>query len=159
MKNLLLLCVLLLSTGLFAQSGYEKAMAAGLQQIKDAKTSNEMSSASAYFERIANSEKTNWLPYYYAALTNNLAGWMDETADKDKVSAKTNELIAQADALSKDNSEIYCFIIKLFGFNLKLPLLWGLFLYALVYVFIYRVFYFMLICLYLMSLRKLHKFR
>ena len=108
MKNLLLLCVLLLSTGLFAQSGYEKAMAAGLQQIKDAKTSNEMSSASAYFERIANSEKTNWLPYYYAALTNNLAGWMDETADKDKVSAKTNELIAQADALSKDNSEIYC---------------------------------------------------
>ncbi|MBK8356405.1 MAG: hypothetical protein IPL13_13850 [Saprospiraceae bacterium] len=33
---------------------------------------------------------------------------MDETADKDKVSAKTNELIAQADALSKDNSEIYC---------------------------------------------------
>ena len=74
MKNLLLLCVLLLSTGLFAQSGYEKAMAAGLQQIKDAKTSNEMSSASAYFERIANSEKTNWLPYYYAALTNNLAG-------------------------------------------------------------------------------------
>lgn len=35
MKNLLLLCVLLLSTGLFAQSGYEKAMAAGLQQIKD----------------------------------------------------------------------------------------------------------------------------
>ncbi|MBK8356406.1 MAG: hypothetical protein IPL13_13855 [Saprospiraceae bacterium] len=79
MKNLLLLCVLLLSTGLFAQSGYEKAMAAGLQQIKDAKTSNEMSSASAYFERIANSKKQ--IGYLITTLRSQITlrdGWMKQ---------------------------------------------------------------------------------
>jgi len=108
MKNLVLFSMLLLSTASFAQSNYDKAMANGLMQLKDAKTSQQMAASSAYFERIANSEKTNWLPYYYAAWTNILSGWMDEKSDKDKIATKANELIAQAEANSKENSEIYC---------------------------------------------------
>jgi len=108
MKNFLLFCVTLLATSSFAQSNYDKAMTSGLMQLKDAKTSQQMAASSAYFERIANSEKTNWLPYYYAAWTNILSGWMDDKSDKDKVAAKSNELIAQAELNSKENSEIYC---------------------------------------------------
>lgn len=108
MKNLLIFCALFIAINLSAQSGYEKAMASGIEKIKTAATAQDMSTASGYFERIANSEKTQWLPFYYAAWTNILAGWMNETSDKDKVAAKANELIAQADALSPDNSEIYC---------------------------------------------------
>lgn len=108
MKNLVLFCFLLLTSSAIAQSNYDKAMVNGLQQLKDAKTGQQMAASSAYFERIANSEKTNWLPYYYAAWTNLLSGWMDEKADKDKVATKANELIAQAEANSKENSEIYC---------------------------------------------------
>jgi len=108
MKNVLLLIALLASSALSAQTGYEKAMTKGLQMVKDAQTAQDMNAASAFFERIAVTEKNNWLPYYYAAWTQILAGYMDEKADKDKVAHKANELISQADAFQPDNSEIYC---------------------------------------------------
>lgn len=108
MKNVLLLIAFLTSSMLSAQTGYEKAMTKGLQMVKDAQTAQDMNAASAFFERIAVTEKNSWLPYYYAAWTQILSGYMDEKADKDKVAHKANELISQADALQPDNSEIYC---------------------------------------------------
>ena len=68
------------------------------------------------FERIAEAEKTQWLPYYYAALSNvNLgfnyaiaAGPMGGNADKvDPLADKAEKLLNKAEELSKDNSEIY----------------------------------------------------
>ncbi|WP_010522883.1 hypothetical protein [Aquimarina agarivorans] len=49
-----------------AQSNYEKGMqkAFGLWQ------ENKIEEASNLFERIANAEKENWLPYYYVANVN-----------------------------------------------------------------------------------------
>ena len=43
MKNLILICFMFLAVGLSAQSGYEKAMIAGLEQIQNAKTAQDMS--------------------------------------------------------------------------------------------------------------------
>lgn len=67
------------------------------------------------FERIANAEKTQWLPYYYAALCHVMAGYfsmgdnpMGGNADKiDPVADKAKALLDKAEELEKDNSEIY----------------------------------------------------
>jgi hypothetical protein len=73
---------------------------------------------SAAFERIADAEKTQWLPYYYAALAQVNAGNMLMTAnggvsfsnnsDKtDPIADKAEELLNKAEALTKNNSEIF----------------------------------------------------
>ena len=65
------------------------------------------------FERIATAEKTQWLPYYYAALTEVNAAYMMSlgkqgmAATTDPMADRAETLINKADALSKDNSEIY----------------------------------------------------
>ena len=66
------------------------------------------------FQRIADAEKNQWLPYYYAALANVSAAYMMSMgqmgmADKtDPIADKAETLLNKADELSKDNSEIYC---------------------------------------------------
>ena len=90
-----------------AQTKYEAAMARGLEQFKAAKTVDDMSAASAFFERIADAEKDKWLPYYYAAYTNYITGWMNPKADKDKIGEKSKDLIGKAEAI-EHNSELYC---------------------------------------------------
>ena len=61
------------------------------------------------FERIANAEKNQWLPYYYAAFCQVNYGFMEQ--DKDKVDGfadKATDLINKADSLMPNNSEISC---------------------------------------------------
>lgn len=61
------------------------------------------------FERIANAEKNQWLPYYYAAFCQVNYGFM--ATDKTKVDAyadKAAALIQKADSLAPNNSEISC---------------------------------------------------
>lgn len=108
MKKLFLIVVLLVAGFANAQSRYEGAMEKGLAQLKDAKTPAEMLAVSAFFERVADAEKDKWLPYYYAARTNILGGWMDPKADKDQSAEKSKELIAKAESLEPNNSEIFC---------------------------------------------------
>jgi hypothetical protein len=67
------------------------------------------------FERIAAAEKTEWLPYYYAALAYINAGYTfsmdgtmgDKTGDIDPLADKAEALLNKADELSKDNTEIW----------------------------------------------------
>jgi hypothetical protein len=107
MKNVLLIAMLMFSGLLSAQTKYEAGMAKAFEQFKSAKTADEMGAASALFERIAEAEKDKWLPYYYAAHTNYLTGWMNPNADKDKVGDKSKELITKAEVLEKNNSELF----------------------------------------------------
>lgn len=61
------------------------------------------------FERIAVAEKSQWLPYYYAAFCQVNYGFLLQ--DKDKVDGfadKATVLIAKADSISPNNSEISC---------------------------------------------------
>lgn len=108
MKKILILLFVCFSINTFSQSKYETGMKKGLDDVKMVKTSEEMLSSSAFFERIANTEKDKWLPYYYAALYNHLAAWMDAKSDKDKVSLKTIELIEKAELIDANNSELFC---------------------------------------------------
>ncbi|RYY56696.1 MAG: hypothetical protein EOO09_05540 [Chitinophagaceae bacterium] len=64
------------------------------------------------FQRIADAEKTQWLPYYYAAYCNVAAAFTlmekPDASKTDPMADKAEELLNKAEALSKDNSEIYC---------------------------------------------------
>lgn len=61
------------------------------------------------FERIASAEKSQWLPYYYAAFCQVNAGYVDKDKTKsDAYADKAAQLIAFADSLSPKNSEISC---------------------------------------------------
>jgi hypothetical protein len=108
MKKIILIFTLLMSIFTFSQSKYESGMKKGLEDAKNAKSAQEMLNVSAFFERIANAEKDKWLPFYYAAMYNNITGWMDEKSDKDKIAGKTLELLEKAEGLSPNNSEILC---------------------------------------------------
>lgn len=94
---------------------FTKAMEALVPAV-DTTTSPEGFTALAHsFERIAEAEKNQWLPYYYAALCHTNAGLMmtggnvmAAHADKtDPIALKAEKLLAKAEELSKDNSEIY----------------------------------------------------
>jgi hypothetical protein len=61
------------------------------------------------FERIANAEKNQWLPYYYAALCQVNFTYMEQDKSKvDAIADKATELINKADSLQPNNSEISC---------------------------------------------------
>jgi hypothetical protein len=108
MKRILFIATLLSTVTLMAQTKYETAMQNGLNNTKAIKTPQEANTLAAYFERIGDAEKTQWLPYYYAANNYILAAWMGAATDKDKAAEKINKLITKAEAIEKENSEIYC---------------------------------------------------
>lgn len=108
MKKMLVIIAMFILGTVSAQSKFEAGMGRGLTQFKEAKSAEEMLAAAAFFERVADAEKDKWLPYYYAAQTNILAAWMNPKTDKDKVAEKINELIAKAEALEPNNSELNC---------------------------------------------------
>lgn len=107
MKQIIVILTMLFAGQLMAQTKYESGMQKGLEQFAAAKSAEDMAAASAFFERIADAEKDKWLPYYYAAYTNHLTGWMNPKADKDKVAEKSKDLLSKAEALEK-NADTYC---------------------------------------------------
>lgn len=110
---------LLLATFVSAQAQmpekFVKAMESKVALIDSTVTSEGYIELANSFERIANAEKNQWLPYYYAALCQVMSGYfamgdnpMGGNADKiDPVADKAKELLDKAETLEKDNSEIY----------------------------------------------------
>jgi len=99
-----------LFTNAFAQSErYAGAMQKNLETFSAAKSPAEMHDLSNAFERIADAEKTQWLPYYYAAMTEVLNGFMaTDKSGADVIADRAELLINKADALEPKNSEISC---------------------------------------------------
>ena len=68
------------------------------------------------FERIADAEQTQWLPYYYAAVSNVMMGYMlsngapgtVNSTQTDQLADKAEAMLNKAEAIEKDNSDIYC---------------------------------------------------
>ena len=108
MKRIILSFAFFISTGcLFAQSDrFQKGMQTNLTLLDSAKTPDDFTAVAAAFERIGDAEKTQWLPYYYAALANIWKGFADAKADKDEAASKADALIAKAEAIEPKNSEI-----------------------------------------------------
>lgn len=81
---------------------YVAAMQKNLVLLDSAKTPEQFQSVSAAFERIANAEKTQWLPFYYAAFAQAINGFADPNADKDAIGNKALALIELSDAINKN---------------------------------------------------------
>ncbi len=91
---------------------YTAAMQPKVAAIDTTHSTPELLALSAAFERIAEAEKTKWLPYYYAALAQVDAGYMmnmqkPDASKSDPMADKAEALLTKAEALTKDNSEIY----------------------------------------------------
>lgn len=87
---------------------YTSAMQTGLQQFNDAKSGADYLAVANHFERVGTIAKVEWLPYYYAAysqLINNTT--LTNTDEKDAVLDKALDLIAKAEAINPQESEIF----------------------------------------------------
>jgi hypothetical protein len=112
-KTILIMAVSLLGTMSFAQSEkYTKAMETLVPAIDTTHSLQGLTDLATSFERIANAEKTQWLPYYYAALCYineaNMLFVAQKTDMIDPLMDKAEPLLNKAEELQKDNSEIYC---------------------------------------------------
>ena len=112
MKKLFLLAVVsFLVTGAFAQSEkYVANMKSNITAIDSSfKNPQNLLDLANKFERIATTEKNQWLPYYYAAFCQVNYTYMEKDKTKvDAIADKATELIDKADALQPNNSEISC---------------------------------------------------
>jgi hypothetical protein len=107
MQKTLLALTLLISLTAGAQSEkYTQAMTKNITLLDSAKTLDQLQSLAGTFDRIGDAEKTQWLPYYYAALAQTWIGWMPATTDKDVNAQKINAYLAKAEAIEK-NAETY----------------------------------------------------
>lgn len=107
MKKLLVIASLFVATLVSAQGKFEAGMAKGLGMMKEAKTATALTETSAFFERVGDAEKTQWIPYYYAALSLYQSAWADPKADKDKIGEACKMLISKGMAIEK-TADLYC---------------------------------------------------
>jgi hypothetical protein len=111
MKKFLLSLTLLIAVGTVnAQSEkYTGAMKKNLASMDSGLSSQAMLELSDNFERIGNAEKTQWLPYYYAALQQVRYGFtQSDMSGADPIADRAEKLLNKADSLSPKNSEVSC---------------------------------------------------
>lgn len=110
-RTILLMIAMTIFTTSFSQSDrYMGAMKKNMDAIDTSfRNPTDLVALANNFERIANAEKTQWLPYYYAAFCQVNAGYVDKDKTKsDAYADKATDLINRADSLSPKNSEIAC---------------------------------------------------
>ena len=103
MKKVILILSLVITAATYAQDAYTKGMQKAFQLWGEGKTVD----ASNMFERIANAEMDNWLPYYYVASIHTIAAFGEK--DKEKLSQRlgiAQEFINTASRISPNNPEI-----------------------------------------------------
>jgi len=108
MKKFILLFAVILPAVCFAQSDrYVSAMKDNIARLDSMPVKGNGEELANNFERIAEAEKTQWLPYYYAAYCTVMQAMMAQDKSKnDAIADKAQELINQADSLNgKENSE------------------------------------------------------
>ena len=117
-KTILIMMISLLGAAVFAQGDkvpgekYVKAMEALVPAVDTTHSMDGLTDLANSFERIANAEKTQWLPFYYAALCYvnkaNMYFQLQETDKIDPLMDKVEPLLTKAEELEKNNSEIFC---------------------------------------------------
>ena len=107
----------ILSTAFSQSEKFVKAMESKISMLDSVKTADGWKEMANAFERIAEAEKTQWLPYYYAAYCQVMGGtyslpmdgsFGDNSAITDPVADKADQLIGKAETLTAANSEIFC---------------------------------------------------
>jgi len=100
--------MLLSSSGWAASEQYTNAMKGLLQKMGDAKSPEAYQAAANGFERIANNEKSEWLPAYYASFCYIMQAMSIQ--DKDKVDGIVDhaETLLETASTIQSNDEILC---------------------------------------------------
>ena len=109
MKKLIFAMCLMTGIIAFSQTAYDKVMTEKIASIEKHQTADEFTALANDFKRIGNKEKTQWLPYYYAAFSTIQKGRMamreGKVADLDPIAADAQKSLDLAMDLSKDNAE------------------------------------------------------
>jgi hypothetical protein len=116
MKKLVVLALVLAFSihGNAQSEKFIKTMEGRIAAIDTTRDAAALADLAGAFERIGDAEKTQWLPYYYAALATVNSGFsmpgamnggMAETLDP--IADKAEALLNKADELNPNNSEIY----------------------------------------------------
>ncbi|HYE56569.1 MAG TPA: hypothetical protein VD996_17090 [Chitinophagaceae bacterium] len=103
---------LLMSTALLAQSDkYTTAMKKNIADLEGAMQKGILPDLANSFERIADAEKTQWLPYYYAAYCTVMNAYMEQDKSKtDGIADKAESLIKKAEELAGGENSETCVI-------------------------------------------------
>ena len=127
-KSIFILSAMFVASFSFAQmpEKFVKAMETNIARIDSAKSVQDWVDITAAFERIAEAEKNQWLPYYYVALGNVMAGTMSlgdnlygNNAEKTDPKADAAEkALNKAISLSKETSETW--VIKKMIISLRM---------------------------------------
>jgi hypothetical protein len=107
----LLFCSLLSLTGMAQSEKYTKAMQKNIAELESAMQQNKMFELSNNFERIADAEKTEWLPYYYAAYCTVMHAFSEtDKAKTDGIADRAEALITKAETLAGGENAETCLI-------------------------------------------------
>lgn len=107
-KILSIILCLAVSTAIFAQSEkYTNAMKKNIAELETAMQKGGMPDLANNFERIADAEKTQWLPYYYASYCTVMNAFMEQDKSKtDAIADKAEQLVKKAEEVAgAENSE------------------------------------------------------
>ena len=107
-KTVLLAAIVCFANFTYAQSDkYVSAMKANIVQLDSIRVTGNGADLANNFTRIGDAEKTQWLPYYYAAYCTATQALIEkDNSKKDAIADKANDLITKAETiLGKDNSE------------------------------------------------------
>lgn len=97
-----------LSPVLADEKSYNEAMAATLEQMKTAATPADFNAIANQFERIAQAEQNQWLPYYYAAYATVIQSFMNKDQSKtDQILDYAEKMVNEAMKIKADESEIF----------------------------------------------------
>jgi hypothetical protein len=112
-KVLFVFAASLMITATFAQSEkYIKAMEALVPAVDTTRSVEGLTDLANSFERIANAEKTQWLPYYYSALCLiNKANTYFQAQQTDKIDPimdQVEPMLKKVEELEKNNAEVLC---------------------------------------------------
>lgn len=127
MKQLLLLAFIAMhSFQLMAQSEkYLKAMEQNIASFETLSSADQLLDLSNTFERIGDAEKTEWLPFYYAAYARLMNVFMSSNINggikpdlADPAADKAEQLLARAETIAGEQAEIY--LVKKLIANLRL---------------------------------------
>ena len=113
MKKFLAIAMgVIFSAATLAQSEkFQAAMKQNIDELDAAMGKGTMPDLANNFERIADAEKTQWLPYYYAAYCTVMHAFMEQDKNKtDGIADKAEQLIKKAEELAGGENSETCVI-------------------------------------------------
>lgn len=112
------IALLLNNKQLKAQTTYQASMQEAQQKLASAKTETDFNKTSELYVSVAQTEKNNWLPYYYAGLCKALAAITLKNKNADVLCNQADTYIKKADSLNPNNSEIV--VLKSLNYSARL---------------------------------------